>query len=107
MKTLAKTFLLVTCIATATQAQMLPNMFFDGTDRYTAEVNEDGAILQSQSTILYLGKDCDAFSPQYGAGTWGWANAGFNVTFPKSGKFIGFARQESPVEERLPTLCRE
>lgn len=93
--------------STAAEAQVLPSTFFDGTTLYSAEINDNGAILRSKGTTLYLGKDCDAYSPKFGQGSWAWANAGFRVVFPKSNKSIGFPRQESPVEETSLGLCRE
>jgi len=61
---------------------------------YTTTKNQHGVVLKSRKATIYLGKGCDAYSPQYGKGTWGWANGGVLVELSK--KKIGFARQESP-----------
>ncbi len=64
---------------------------------YSSSLNDDGAVLKSESAKLYLGKSCDAYSPQFGKGTWGWANGGVAVEL--NGRRIGFPRQESPFED--------
>ena len=46
----------------------------------------------SPRVTIYLGVSCDAYSPQYGNGVWGWANGGTRVTFA-DGRVIGFPRQ--------------
>ena len=61
---------------------------------YKSSSNKHGVILKSARTTIYLGKSCDAFSAQYGWGTWGWANGGVRVEMKK--KIIGFPRQNSP-----------
>ena len=43
--------------------------------------NASGARLQSPRVTIFLGVQCDAQSPQYGNGSWGWANGGTRVTF--------------------------
>ncbi len=78
--------------------------------RYGHQLNANGAVLTSlfpvarftgtgaatqvitETEILYLGRNCDAFSKVLGNGRWGWANGGFVVEFP--GKSISFPRQE-------------
>lgn len=52
----------------------------------------DRLVLKSKRTTLELFPDCKAVSPQYGKGSWAWANGGYLVTF-KSKQF-GFPRQE-------------
>lgn len=52
----------------------------------------DRLVLKSKRTTLELFPDCKAVSPQYGKGSWAWANGGYIVTF-KSKQF-GFSRQE-------------
>ena len=86
--------------------------------QYRYSLNENGAVLESlypvarfvgsgASTeivtgieVLYLGRDCDAFSRVLGKGRWAWANGGFVVLFDTlgSGAYdvggqIGFPRQ--------------
>lgn len=84
------------CFASPSEAQLLPNKFFDGTMRYSAEINDSGAILKSGDTTLYLGKDCDAYSPQFGQGSWGWANAGFRVVFPQKKQELWISTPREP-----------
>lgn len=77
--------------------------------QYRYEQNANGAVLSSLypvarfvgtgaaaqietgTEILYLGRDCDAFSQTLGHGTWSWANGGFVVEFGHHR--IGFPRQ--------------
>lgn len=59
---------------------------------YTAVINKHGAALKSKRDTIYLGLSCDANSPQYGIGSWGWANGGFLVIFKSVS--IGFPHQE-------------
>ena len=60
---------------------------------YQYEKNNSGAVLRSSTATFYLGKDCDVISPQYGNGTWSWANGGFMIDFGSAGS-LGFPRQE-------------
>lgn len=57
--------------------------------------NRDGAVLRRGRTVVYLGRSCDAFSPQYGRGRWGAANGGVLIVFAR--RRIGFPRQGPPV----------
>jgi hypothetical protein len=59
--------------------------------------NANGVLLKSRSNRIYLGKDCDAYSPGYGRGHWSWANGGVLVEF-KKGTF-GFPRQDTPFND--------
>lgn len=84
---------------------------------YEVTTNSHGAVLTSRYPvvrlpeglrlgfdgieILYLGRDCDAYSDRFGAGSWEWANGGFSVIF--ADETIGFPRQDHPVE--LPSGC--
>jgi hypothetical protein len=63
---------------------------------YLTSRNANGVILKSTKAILFLGKSCDAISPQYGKGKWAWANGGFLVTFENTS--VGFPRQELNIE---------
>ena len=73
--------------------------------RYSSAPNSSGVVMRAANGItLYLGRSCDAFSPQYGAGSWSWANGGFTVRFPR--KTIGFGRQEL-FEMQNDGECRE
>lgn len=44
-----------------------------GGDRYKVRYNKNGAVLKSigGNVTIYLGKSCDAQSPQFGRGSWG------------------------------------
>ena len=46
--------------------------------------------------IIYVGKDCDAFSKRYGKGGWEWANGGFIVSLQNA--YFAFGRQEVWME---------
>lgn len=65
------------------------------------EENEHGAVLTSVEPkdgplvlndaatpridvgdVLYLGRSCDAFSLEFGDGSWNWTNGGFIIDFP-------------------------
>lgn len=59
---------------------------------YTAVINKHGVTLKSKRDTIYLRLSCDANSPQYGTGSWGWANGGFLVIFKSVS--VGFPRQE-------------
>ncbi|HTU12473.1 MAG TPA: hypothetical protein VMG08_16400 [Allosphingosinicella sp.] len=66
-----------------------------GGGSWRAEENAHGAVLRRGGATLYLGRSCDAWSPRWGRGRWGYANGGWLVAFP--GRRIGFPRQEPPV----------
>jgi len=51
-----------------------------------------GFSKRREGMVVYLGKECDAYSKLYGEGSWSWANGGFVVEFKD--KRIGFGRQE-------------
>lgn len=72
----------------------------DGTV-YALQINNHGARLNSSRDTLYLGRDCDASSPQYGRGSWGWANGGFVVQFIDRTR-IGFPKMDPPIPECSP-----
>jgi hypothetical protein len=72
---------------------------------FVVTYNASGAKLQSPRVTLYLGVQCDAYSPQYGNGVWGWANGGTRVTFA-DGRAIGFPRQVlDPLIDRSKGRC--
>lgn len=64
---------------------------------FKVQYNKNGAVLRSKGITIYLGNKCDAYSPEYGKGKWGWANGGIAVDF-NSGKGFGFPRQEIDIE---------
>ncbi|MGR3490693.1 MAG: hypothetical protein ACU0DW_01435 [Shimia sp.] len=82
---------------------------------FEVATNENGAVLTSRypkafwtnagvnsswdirPATIYLGLSCDVSSPDYGDGTWGWANGGFWIDFD-SGLRFPFPRQEHPVD---------
>jgi hypothetical protein len=83
-----------------------PNGMYGSSDlprtTFSVSYNAAGAKLVSPNVTLYLGVRCDAQSPQYGNGAWGWANGGTRVTFV-NGHSIGFPRQ---VLEELTDRAR-
>jgi hypothetical protein len=50
---------------------------------WSSTQNEHGFILKSDDTTLYLGKSCDATSPQYGTGEWYWKDNEIIVSLSK------------------------
>jgi hypothetical protein len=77
--------------------------YVDGSGvEYKMTKNKHGVVLKSKSATISLGKNCDAYSPQYGKGTWGWANGGVTVELEK--KSIGFPRQDSPFDDSRYSL---
>jgi hypothetical protein len=68
------------------------DVLFDGREEYRVTLNGNGAVLRSRHLTIYLGRACDARSPQLGRGRWEWANGGILVRFRN--RAIGFARQE-------------
>lgn len=72
---------------------------------FAVTYNGSGAQLTSSRATIYLGVRCDAHSPQYGNGSWGWANGGTRVTFA-DGRAIGFPRQVlSDLVDRSRGAC--
>jgi hypothetical protein len=71
---------------------------------WTLRENRHGAVLRRRGTEIYLGRACDARSPQLGRGRWGWANGGFLITFPR--RHIGFPRQDPPISDLTDSQCR-
>jgi hypothetical protein len=73
-----------------------PNGFYGSTDlprtSFAVTYNRSGAKLTAPGVVVFLGHLCDAQSPQYGNGSWGWANGGTRVTFT-DGRAVGFPRQ--------------
>ena len=67
-------------------------LLFDGRNHYRVALNGHGAVLRSRRTTIYLGRSCDAWSPQFGRGRWDWVNGGVLVQFRH--RRIGFARQD-------------
>ena len=52
-------------------------------DSWSSTQNEHGFILKTDDTTLYLGKSCDAISPQYGRGEWYWKDNDVIVSLSK------------------------
>ncbi len=65
---------------------------------FKSSVNKHGAVLKSKSFTIYLGKDCDVSSPQFGKGTWEQNNNNFNITF-STGKIVSFANTKAPIKQ--------
>jgi len=60
---------------------------------FRVKYNKHGAILKSKSFTIYLGKDCDVSSPEFGTGTWrDGRELGFSIYFKN--KEIVFPRQQ-------------
>ena len=57
-------------ISIATSLVLLTSSLYS--ENWSSTQNEHGFILKSDNKTLYLGKSCDATSPQYGAGEWYW-----------------------------------
>jgi hypothetical protein len=63
------------------------------------EYIEQGFSRSRLGLVIYLGKECDAFSKLYGTGHWAWANGGFEIVF--TSKRFGFGRQEIDMSHIL------
>ena len=51
---------------------------------YAVTYNKNGAVLKStKNGVIYIGKDCDAFSKKEGKGTWGVVDSGLLITLKK------------------------
>ena len=59
--------------------------------------NSARLILESRNAVILLEKSCDAKSPQFGRGTWGWASGVIIIQFVD--KQISVLRQELPFED--------
>ena len=100
-------------LAGAAWAQGTQYLSTDGA-LFTFEKNQYGAVLTSVAPkdeplivmdepvspidvgdVLYLGRSCDAFSQEFGDGSWNWTNGGFIVDFP--GLRVAFPGQEIDV----------
>ncbi len=87
-------------LAGSVAAQDMQYLSTDGT-LFSFEENEHGAVLTSIEPLngplivdeteaipidvgdaLYLGRSCDAFSLEFGDGSWSWTNGGFIIDFP-------------------------
>lgn len=61
---------------------------------FNAEYNKHGVVLSSQKSyngshiVIYVGKECDVYSREYGKGRWDWTNAGCCVFFNEGPSFI-------------------
>ncbi len=82
--------------AGAAQGERDGRFYVDGDGAaWALRENRHGAVLRNRTTYIYLGRGCDAVSPRFGRGRWGWANGGVLITFPH--RRIGFARQDPPI----------
>lgn len=66
-------------------------------NEYEVIINSSGAVLESENSVIYMGNSCDAESPEFGTGTWGWANGGILIQFIN--RSVGFPRQDSPFQD--------
>jgi len=55
---------------------------------WTSVENKHGFILKSDNKTLYLGKSCDATSPQYGTGEWYWKDNEVVVSLSKKNIYL-------------------
>ena len=86
-------------IAVLLSAQAFAATYTDGNGvAYSSVADAHGMTLKSSRAVIVLGKACDASSPQFGKGTWSWANGGFVVQFGQMS--IGFPRQELDIDNR-------
>jgi hypothetical protein len=77
--------------------------YTDGTGAgWTLLENRHGAVMRRGRIHVYLGRACDARSPQLGRGRWGWANGGVLITFQR--RRIGFPRADPPLS-RTTARC--
>jgi len=66
-------------------------------NKYECVRNDSGITMKSGSTVLYLGKSCDASSPTYGKGIWQiFPQQGFGLHFHS--KNIWFPKQTPPMD---------
>jgi hypothetical protein len=72
--------------------------------QFNVGFTKDGARLDSSNATIYLGVSCDVYSPQFGYGSWGWANGGTKVTFVKNGS-IGFPQQVPSFQDSILKKC--
>jgi hypothetical protein len=73
--------------------------------QFTLSYNKDGARLESSNATIFLGVSCDAYSPQFGYGSWGWANGGTKINFVKSQGSIGFPQQVPSFQDSILRKC--
>jgi hypothetical protein len=86
-------------VAVLLSAQAFAADYTDGKGiSYSSVANAHGVTLKSSHATIFLGNACDASSPQFGKGTWSWANGGFLVQFGQMS--IGFPRQELHIDNQ-------
>lgn len=68
-------------------------------NKYSSTKNDNGVVLHITGTDIYLGKSCDAYSKQYGNGTWAWIKGGFFINFGRMG--IGFPKQTLDIDNNF------
>ena len=72
---------------------------------FNLSYTKDGARLDSSNATIYLGVSCDVYSPEFGYGSWGWANGGTKVSFVKSQGSIGFPQQVPSFQDAILRRC--
>lgn len=79
-----------------------------GASDWKLVLNENGAIITSQTlgATVYIGKSCDAQSPQFGAGRWQWNDSGWEVDVGQ--QRLSFLHSRPPVAppDDAPTKCK-
>lgn len=69
-------------------------------DNSTYKLNKNGLIISTlDSRVIYLGKDCDAYSKKYGKGVWSTTNAGIMVKFKNYSDGIPFGEEVFQLRE--------
>lgn len=68
-------------------------------NKYSSTTNDNGVVLHISGTDIFLGKSCDAYSKQYGNGTWAWIKGGFFINFGRMG--IGFPKQTLDIDNNF------
>ena len=94
---------LATSFAAGVLAEGHDTVISSNGDEYSVSQDADGAVLRTlypkarfygqgaatelvrDHDELVLGYDCKAYSPYFGAGSWSWANGGFDVAFENTG----------------------
>lgn len=95
ISTIAAAAFLASAVSASAQSARLIDRTDDNGVTYRVSENVNGIVMQGDNgSTLYLGRDCDAFHTTFGAGSWGFANAGFWANLSSGGVF--FPRNDHP-----------
>lgn len=61
--------------------------------------NQHGVILKEKGHTIYIGKDCDTYSPTLGTGHWSWNNYGWSVGMENSEQITFFEYDTSMLQD--------